>query len=381
MKAHDNNQFSFEVLKCEEGGKARTGRLTTPHGVVHTPLFMPVGTQGSVKGVTPDEVKELGAEMILCNTYHLYLRPGHELIEELGGLHSFMGWRGPILTDSGGFQVFSLCKLREIKEEGVAFQSHLDGSSHLLTPEKAVEIQEALGVDIIMCLDECTPYPATPDYTRRSMELTHRWARRCKDKKSRLGSAIFGIVQGGMDHDLRRESVDAITSIGFDGYAIGGLSVGEGKELMYEVLEGVTCHLPTDSPRYLMGVGTPEDLVEGVRHGIDLFDCVMPTRNGRNGTLFTNDGKLGIRNACFARDSRPIEEGCGCYTCQHFSRAYLRHLYMAGEMLAPRLNTVHNLHYYMELMTEMRRAISEGQFGPFRRAFYERRGMSCDAPL
>ena len=380
MMPHDQNVFSFEVLKCEEGGKARTGRLTTPHGTVHTPLFMPVGTQGSVKGVTPDEVRELGAEMILCNTYHLYLRPGHELIEELGGLHSFMGWSGPILTDSGGFQVFSLCKLREIREEGVAFQSHLDGSSHLLTPEKAVEIQEALGVDIIMCLDECTPYPATPDYTRRSMELTHRWAKRCKEKKSRSGSALFGIVQGGMSHDLRQESVDAITSIGFDGYAIGGLSVGEGKELMYEVLEGVTCHLPTDRPRYLMGVGTPEDLVEGVRHGIDLFDCVIPTRNGRNGTLFTNDGKLVIRNACFARDSRPIEEGCGCYTCQHFSRAYLRHLYMAGEMLAPRLNTVHNLHYYMELMAEMRRVISEGRFGPFRRAFYERRGMSCEAP-
>ena len=277
--------FSFKVIDSIRGEKARTGTLTTSHGTVNTPLFMPVGTQGTVKGVTPEEVREAGAEMILCNTYHLYLRPGHALIEQLGGLHSFMGWGGPILTDSGGFQVFSLGALRKIREEGVTFQSHIDGSRHLLTPEKAIEIQEALGADIIMCFDECTPYPATRDETRQSMELTHRWARRCKERKTRSGSALFGIVQGGMYHDLRKESAETITAMGFDGYAIGGLSVGEGKELMNEMVDSVIPHLPTDQPRYLMGVGKPEDLVEGVARGIDLFDCVLPTRNGRNGTL------------------------------------------------------------------------------------------------
>ncbi|MFQ5587002.1 MAG: tRNA guanosine(34) transglycosylase Tgt [Thermodesulfobacteriota bacterium] len=372
--------FSFKVEKSEEGGRARAGRLTTSHGAVNTPLFMPVGTQGTVKGLTPEEVRELGAEMILCNTYHLYLRPGHKVIEELGGLHGFMGWDGPILTDSGGFQLFSLGALREIREEGVTFQSHLDGSRHLLTPERAIEIQETLGADIIMCLDECTPYPATIDYTRESMELTHRWAKRCRDKKSNSGAALFGIVQGGMSRDLRRESAEAITAIGFDGYAIGGLSVGEGKELMYEMLESAISSLPADRPRYLMGVGTPEDLVEAVAQGVDLFDCVLPTRNGRNGTLFTNGGKLVIKNARFARDRGPIDERCGCYTCRHYSRAYLRHLHLAGEMLAPRLNTVHNLHYYMELMAGMRAAIQEERFGEFRRSFYEARAGDDEAP-
>jgi len=372
--------FSFKVIESNRGEKARAGQLTTTHGTVNTPLFMPVGTQGTVKGVTPEELREVGAEMILCNTYHLYLRPGHKLIEQFGGLHSFMGWKGPILTDSGGFQVFSLGALRKIQEEGVTFQSHLDGSRHLLTPEKAIEIQEALGADIIMCFDECTPYPATRDEARQSMELTHRWALRCKERKARPGAALFGIVQGGMYRDLRKESADTITAMGFDGYAIGGLSVGEGKELMYEMVESVTPHLPADQPRYLMGVGKPEDLVEGVARGIDLFDCVLPTRNGRNGTLFTNDGKLVIKNACFAEDRRPIDEKCGCYTCRNYSRAYLRHLQMAGEMLAPRLNTVHNLHYYMELMAGMRKAILEKRFREFREAFYESRSTPREMP-
>ncbi len=363
--------FSFELLKTDKDSAARVGRISTPHGTVDTPVFLPVGTQGTVKGLTSKDLKDIGAEMILCNTYHLYLRPGHELISELGGLHGFTGWDGPILTDSGGYQVYSLGKLRKIKENGVYFQSHLDGTKHLLTPERAIEIQEALGADIIMCLDECTPYPATMEYTMKSMELTHRWARICKDSKKSNKNALFGIVQGGMFVDLRRKSAQEIVKIGFDGYAIGGLSVGEGKELMYEMLEATIPYLPQDNPRYLMGVGTPEDIMNGVYMGIDIFDCVLPTRNARNGTLFTSSGKLVIKNSQFTRDGRPIDERCSCFTCQNYSRAYIRHLYMTGEMLAARLNTIHNLHYYVDIMSKMRMAILEDRFNEFKEGFYK----------
>ncbi|MBI3753951.1 MAG: tRNA guanosine(34) transglycosylase Tgt [Deltaproteobacteria bacterium] len=373
--------FAFTLIKKDLHSKARLGKITTPHGQVDTPVFMPVGTQATVKAMTPEELKEIGAEIILSNTYHLYLRPGHELIKNMGGLHKFMHWDMPILTDSGGYQVFSHNELRRIKEEGVYFQSHLDGSKHFLSPEKVVEIQEALSADIIMCLDECTPYPATRDYTAASMERTHRWARRCKERLG-LGAggwglkkpALFGIVQGGMFRDLRRQSAEEITGIGFDGYAIGGLSVGEDKVLMYEMVGAAVPCLPEDRPRYLMGVGTPEDLVECVARGIDMFDCVMPTRNARNGTLFTKHGKLGIRNALFAKDTNPVENGCGCYTCKNYSRAYLRHLFMANEILAARLGTYHNLYYYINLIRDMRKAIEGDGFEEFREEFYKNRG-------
>ncbi len=366
--------LGFELIKTDSG--ARLGKVTTPHGAFSTPAFMPVGTKGAVKGVTPDELKGLGAEIILSNTYHLYLRPGHELVKSLGGLHRFMNWDGPILTDSGGFQVFSLCKLRKIDEEGVRFSSHLDGSRHLLTPEGAIEIQEALGADIMMTLDECTPHPATRQYTESSMNLTHRWAKRCKDAKRNENQSLFGIVQGGMYKDLRRASAEAIIEIGFDGYALGGLSVGEEKPLMQEMIAETAPLLPVARPRYLMGVGTPEDLVFGVSQGIDMFDCVMPTRNARNGTLFTRHGKLVIKNAQYERDPAPIDEECACYTCRNYSRAYLRHIYMMGEILSSRLNTVHNLHYYTTLMREMREAIASGRFEEWRKGFYEMRALA-----
>lgn len=363
--------FSFELKK--QDSSARLGRLKTPHGEVTTPVFMPVGTKASVKGLTPEELDAMGVEIVLANTYHLYLRPGHNLIKDLGGLHGFMHWKKPILTDSGGFQVFSLCKLRKITEEGVQFSSHLDGTRYTLTPESAIEVQEALGADIIMPLDECTPYPADREYARESMELTHRWAKRCKEAKKANGQALFGIVQGGMYADLRKESADTLVGMDFDGYSIGGLSVGEEKGLMKEMAAATVGRLPKDKPRYLMGVGTPEDLVFGVEMGIDMFDCVMPTRNARNGTLFTRHGKLVIKNAQYEKDHRPIEEGCGCYTCRNYSRAYLRHLFMAGEILAPRLNTIHNLFYYTSLMKAMRQAIEEGSFAEFRKKFNEER--------
>ncbi len=365
--------FGFEIKKTDSS--ARLGRVTTLHGTFTTPVFMPVGTKASVKGMTPSELKSIGVEVILANTYHLYLRPGHELVRELGGLHRFMGWDGPVLTDSGGFQVFSLCKLRKITEEGVQFSSHIDGTRYTLTPESAVGIQEALGADIIMPLDECTPYPADREYTVESMNLTHRWAGRCKEAKVPNGQALFGIVQGGMYPDLRKESAATLVDMGFDGYAIGGLSVGEEKGLMKEMALSALKHLPADRPRYLMGVGTPEDLVFGVGVGIDMFDCVMPTRNARNGTLFTRRGKLVIKNAQYEKDPRPIEEDCGCHTCRNFSRAYLRHLFMAGEMLAPRLNTMHNLFYYTRLMLEMREAIGQGRFEEFRKRFHADRSV------
>ena len=374
--------FDFKLTKKDLHSKARLGKITTPHGQIATPVFMPVGTQATVKAMTPEELKDIGVEILLSNTYHLYLRPGHELIRDMGGLHQFMHWDRPILTDSGGYQVFSHNELRKIKEEGVYFQSHLDGSKHFLSPEKVMEIQEALGADIIMCLDECTPYPATRDYTITSMELTHRWASRCKERlgqgargKGQEKQALFGIVQGGMFQDLRKQSAEEITKISFDGYAIGGLSVGEDKVLMYEMVDAAIPYLPDDKPRYLMGVGTPEDLVEGVARGVDMFDCVMPTRNARNGTLFTKQGKLGIRNAQYANNHKPVEDDCGCYTCRNYSRAYLRHLFVANEILAARLGTTHNLYYYTNLMWGMRKAIEEDRFGEFKKEFYKNRNL------
>lgn len=371
-------KFGFELKKKDRSG-ARLGRVTTPHGEFTTPVFMPVGTRASVKGMTPEELKEMGVEIILANTYHLFLRPGHEVIRDLGGLHGFMHWDRPVLTDSGGFQVFSLSDFRKITEEGVSFSSHLDGTRYMLTPEKAVEIQEALGADIIMALDECAPYPAEFEYVKNSMELTHRWAKRCRDAKKDTGQALFGIIQGGMHRELRTESVRAITEIGFDGYALGGLSVGEEKGLMQEIVSHTAALMPEGSPRYLMGVGTPEDLVFGVEAGVDMFDCVMPTRNARNGTLFTRQGKLVIKNARYEKDPAPVDEGCGCYACRNYSRAYLRHLFMAGEILASRLNTVHNLYYYTSLMKGMREAIAGERFSEFKKEFYELRSQK-DGP-
>ncbi len=363
----------FQVTKKDPAG-ARLGKLKTPHGEVTTPVFMPVGTGATVKAMTPEELRDMGVEIVLANTYHLYLRPGHRLIEELGGLHRFMNWHGPILTDSGGFQVFSLGRLRKIDEQGVSFSSHIDGSRCFLTPEKAIEVQEALGSDIIMPLDECTPYPADFDYVKRSMELTHRWAERSKKAKKRTDQALFGIVQGGMYRDLRRASVDALVEMEFDGYSIGGLSVGEDRDLMYETAALVSGLLPPDRPRYLMGVGTPLDLVRCVELGIDMFDCVLPTRNARNGTLFTSRGKLVIKNARYERDPEPVDPACSCYTCRNYSRAYLRHLFLSGEILSSRLNTIHNLHYYAGLMRDMQKAIKEGAFRQFKRRFLEAMG-------
>jgi queuine tRNA-ribosyltransferase len=368
--------FSFSLEHTDGASRARLGRIRTVHGEIRTPVFMPVGTQGTVKSLTPEDLREIGAEVILANTYHLYLRPGHERIRRLGGLHRFMHWEYPILTDSGGYQVFSLGALRKISVEGVSFRSHLDGSSHFLTPESAVEIQEALGSDIAMCLDECTPYPVTPEEARRSLELTRDWARRCRRVHQSESQALFGIVQGSVFQDLRRESAEAIMEIGFDGYALGGLSVGEPSEERLEVIEATLPLLPVDRPRYLMGLGTPEDLVEGVARGADLFDCVLPTRNARNGMLFTRQGKVIIKNAVYADDPQPVDPECACYTCRNYSRAYLRHLYLAQELLSYRLNTWHNLHYFMELMADIRQAVAEDRFREFKNNFYQQRKES-----
>jgi queuine tRNA-ribosyltransferase len=366
-------QLGFQVIAKDPECEARRGRFHTTHGTVETPVFMPVGTHGSVKSLAPDELEQLDARILLGNTYHLYLRPGAELVARLGGLHRFMRWERSILTDSGGYQVFSLAKTRSIEEQGVVFQSHLDGSRHLITPEEAVRIQALLGSDIAMCFDECTPYPASYDYVEDSMERTVRWAKRCKQAHERTDQALFGIVQGGVHLDLRQRCLEQLEETGFDGYAIGSLAVGEPKEAMLEVLTQLTPRLPASHPRYLMGVGTPEDLVEGVRMGVDMFDCVMPTRNARNGMLFTRHGSLQIKNSCHAGDEQPIENDCQCYTCTRFSRAYLRHLFMARELLAYRLNTLHNLYYYLNLMAEMRTAIEHGAFLPWRRDFYAAR--------
>jgi queuine tRNA-ribosyltransferase len=360
-------------------GAARRGEFHTPHGVVQTPAFMPVGTQGTVKAALHRDLREAGAEIILGNTYHLFLRPGDELIARRGGLHRFIGWTSPILTDSGGFQIFSLAERRVIREDGAEFQSHLDGSRHMLTPERAVDIQARLGSDIAMVLDECLSYPASRDDAASSMQRSVRWARRCRERFAVLdgsdvqvsnpGQALFGIVQGGVFQDLRDESAAATAEVGFEGYAIGGLSVGEPVEVMYSVTEQTVKTLPVDRPRYLMGAGTPEDLVECVARGIDMFDCVMPTRNARNGQLFTSEGKINIKNARYAEDDRPLDPACGCYTCRHHSRAYLRHLYLAGEMTAGALNTLHNLSFYLDTMRRIRDAIAFRTFDTFRQGF------------
>jgi queuine tRNA-ribosyltransferase len=366
--------FSYSLTKTGAGTAGRLGRIETSHGAVRTPVFMPVGTQATVKTLSPADLEDIGAEIILANTYHLFLRPGHSLIREFGGLHRFMRWDRPVLTDSGGFQVFSLADLRKVTDEGVTFQSPVDGGAkHVITPEAAVEIQEALGADIIMAFDECIPYPATKDYAQESMDRTHRWAKRCRQAKQDTGQALFGIVQGGMYADLRQRSAETLVDIGFDGYAIGGLSVGETKPLMREMIEAAVPHLPGDRPRYLMGVGTPEDLVEGVDRGIDMFDCVMPTRNARNGTFFTSFGKLVIRNSRYERDPGPLDPACGCYTCRTFSRAYLRHLFNAGEVLALRLGTIHNLSFYLDLMRRIRETLEQGRFREFKREFLANR--------
>ncbi len=349
---------------------ARRGEVKTLHGTFQTPIFMPVGTQATVKSVTPENLKEMGAQIILGNTYHLFIRPGHELIKSFGGLHNFMHWDRPILTDSGGFQIFSLKELAKITEEGAAFRSHLDGAKLFLSPEDAVHVQEALGSDIMMCLDTCIPYPATREETINSTNLTTRWARRCRDAQSSTGQLLFGIVQGGMHQELRQAHAEALIDIGFDGYAIGGLSVGEDKTMMQEMTDATIPHLPEDYSRYLMGVGTPEDLVEGVYRGVDMFDCVMPTRNARNGTMFTSTGKVVIKNARYRDDKNPLEPTCDCYTCRNYSRAYLRHLFQCREILSYQLNTIHNLHYYLDLMAKMRKAIEDDRFSAFRNDFY-----------
>ncbi|WP_167856142.1 tRNA guanosine(34) transglycosylase Tgt [Natronospirillum operosum] len=357
-----------------EEGSARRGTLTFPRGKVETPCFMPVGTYGTVKGMLPRDIEAIGAQIILGNTFHLMLRPGTEVIRAHGDLHDFNGWSGPILTDSGGFQVFSLGAMRKITEQGVTFQSPVDGSPVELNPEIAMQVQRDLGSDIVMIFDECTPYPATREEARSSMELSLRWAERSKQAHGDSPSALFGIVQGGMYADLRRASLAGLEQIGFDGYAIGGLSVGEPKAEMMQVLEDTTPHMPRARPRYLMGVGTPEDLVEGVLRGVDMFDCVMPTRNARNGHLFTTEGVVKIRNAAHRHDTRPPDPDCDCYTCQNFSRAYLHHLDRCREILGSQLNTIHNLRYYQRLMAGLRQAIESGRLSDFVADFYARRG-------
>jgi queuine tRNA-ribosyltransferase len=363
--------ISFTIDKKCGKTDARTGTLETPHGKIKTPVYMPVGTQATVKSLTPEQVTETGAEIILSNTYHLYLRPGHEIISEAGGLHEFMHWDSPILTDSGGFQVFSLGELRKITEEGAEFSSHLDGSKHMLTPEKVMEIEQALGADIIMAFDECVEYPAEYDRVAAAMERTHRWAQRCKEAKTRGDQALFGIVQGGAYRDLRRESAKAIAGMDFPGNAIGGLSVGEPKETMYDMLEATVPLLPETKPRYLMGVGTFDCIIEGVARGIDMFDCVLQTRIARNGTALTRQGKLVIRNAEYARDYDPIEEGCSCYTCRNFSRSYIRHLIKANEILGATLLSIHNIHATMDFVTGIRSSIENCTFERFRKEFSE----------
>ncbi|MCL5429788.1 MAG: tRNA guanosine(34) transglycosylase Tgt [Chloroflexi bacterium] len=355
----------FQFVLEGYSGRARAGLFSTPHGVLETPLFAPVGTQATVKAITPAQLDELGASLVLANTYHLYLRPGDELVAEMGGLHKFMQWTQPILTDSGGFQVFSLAARREVDAEGVNFRSHLDGSSHRFTPEKVMRIQENLGADMIMVLDECAE-PLDRAYNEQALLRTHAWAKLCLEAKKRSDQALFGIVQGGIFRDLREQSAEFIASLGFDGHAIGGLSVGESKEDMYAMLDVVDAILPEDKPRYLMGVGTPEDLVEGIRRGVDLFDCVLPTRLGRNNAVFLRSGeRLNLKNAEFAKDQHPIDEGCACYTCRYFSRAYLRHLIQAKEMLAATLLSIHNLHTLVQLAQDLRSAILRNEFEAF----------------
>lgn len=377
--------MSLEFTLKKTSGKARRGEMKLNHGVVQTPIFMPVGTYGTVKAMAPNELEEIGSQIILGNTFHLWLRPGLDVIEKHGGLHQFMGWDKPILTDSGGFQVFSLKGLRKITEEGVKFASPINGDKLFLTPEVSMQIQRVLNSDIVMVFDECTPYkindrPATEEEAAKSMRMSLRWACRSKDEFVRLGNpnALFGIVQGGMYEHLREESLEGLKEIGFHGYAVGGLSVGEPKEEMHRIMEKIVWQLPEDKPRYLMGVGTPEDLVEGVSQGIDMFDCVMPTRNARNGWLFTRYGDIKIRNSKYKDDLRPLDPTCDCYACKHFSRAYLHHLQKVNEILGARLNTIHNLHYYLHLMQEIRDALDADRFEEWKAEFYENRARGVD---
>lgn len=367
----------YELIKtCAQTG-ARLGRLHTPHGIIDTPTFMPVGTQASVKGISPEELKSINAQIILSNTYHLYLRPGNELVKAAGGLHKFMNWDRPILTDSGGFQVFSLSEMRKITEQGVEFRSHINGDKLSLTPESATQVQNDLGADIIMAFDECPPYPAEYEYVKQSTERTSRWAERCLKAHGRPDDqALFGIIQGGMHKDLRKQSALDLTSLDFPGYAMGGLSVGEPKPLMYEMLEETIHLLPSNKPRYLMGVGSPDALLDGSIRGVDMFDCVLPTRIARNGTLMTSQGRMVVRNAKYSSDFSPLDPECSCYACQNFSRAYIRHLIKADEMFGLRLTTIHNLHFLVNLMVQVREAIREDRLGTFRDEFFEKYGMS-----
>lgn len=364
--------MKFELKQQE--GQARRGEISFPRGKIQTPAFMPVGTYGTVKGMLPKDIEEIGAEIILGNTFHLMLRPGTDIVEEHGTLHDFIHWDKPILTDSGGFQVFSLGDMRKITEEGVTFKSPINGNPVELTPEISMDVQRKLGSDIVMIFDECTPFPATEEQARESMELSLRWAKRSKAAHAENPSALFGIVQGGMYENLRDESLSGLVEIGFDGYAIGGLSVGEPKEEMLKVLDHLAHQMPEDKPRYLMGVGKPEDLVEAVRRGIDMFDCVMPTRNARNAHLFTSTGVVKIRNAVHKKDTGPLDEQCDCYTCKNFSRSYLHHLDRCKEMLSAQLNTIHNLRYYQNLMSGLRQAIEQGKLSDFVDTFYRQRG-------
>jgi queuine tRNA-ribosyltransferase len=368
--------IKFRIDNKSSDTQARAGVLATPHGTINTPIFMPVGTAGTVKAIIPEELNDCGAQIILGNTYHLYLRPGMEVIRQFSGLHNFMHWDGPILTDSGGFQIFSLAKISKTTEKGFDFQSHIDGSRHLISPEDAVDIQTTLGADIIMCLDSCIPYPADEQQAREALELTTRWAERCKiqwDAITGRQNSLFGIVQGGMFKHLRMQSAEELISLDFPGYAVGGLSVGEPKDLMMEMADHSLPLLPDEKPKYIMGVGTPEDLVELVSMGADMFDCVMPTRNARNGKLFTSFGAVNINNAQFKTDTDVLDPECTCYTCRHYSRAYLHHLYRSRELLSYRLNTIHNLHYYLNLMRNMRTAIMNDTFSLFKSSFYEKR--------
>lgn len=373
--------FRFDVHARSSETDARRGQFQTAHGLVDTPVFMPVGTLGTVKALTPEDLRQAGARIILGNTYHLYLRPGCAVIAPFSGLHRFMNWTGPILTDSGGFQIFSLARLLKMSEEGATFQSHIDGSRHLLTPETCIDIQVTLDSDILMCLDQCIGYPAPREDAQAALERTTRWARRCHavwENKARAGTALFGIVQGGMFPDLRRQSVEALGEMDFPGYALGGLSVGEPADLMLDIAEQTLPLLPSHRPRYIMGVGTPANLVELVARGADMFDCVLPTRNARNGQFFTSRGTLNISNARFRNDTAPVDSDCTCYTCRGYSRAYLRHLYTARELLAYRLNSIHNIHYYTQLMAHMRQAIADDRFNAFRRRFYDMRQDHAD---
>ena len=366
---------TYELIKKDSRTKARRGRVNTPHGPIETPVFMPVGTAGTVKAMKPEEVRDMGAQIILGNTYHLYLRPGHEVVKAAGGLHKFMNWERAILTDSGGFQVFSLGAMRKISEEGVEFRSHIDGSKHMLSPEKSMEIQNALESDIMMAFDECAPYPADRNYVKNSLERTTRWLKRCKEyHKNTEQQSLFGIMQGGMYKDLRKQSAEEIVELDLPGYAIGGLSVGEPKEIMYEVMDDCVDYLPADKPRYLMGVGSPDCLFEGVERGIDMFDCVLPTRIARHGMAMTSQGRVNVKNAKYERDFTPLDPNCDCYTCRNYSKAYLRHLFKSDEILSSMLMTTHNLHFLVNTMAGIRKAIEEDRFLEYKKEFYDSYG-------